>query len=205
VANEVAAQGFRGLYVDANAIAPQRSARLAETLAAAGSTYVDGAILGGPAWERGQTDLFLSGESAETAAALLAHDRLAARVLGTAPGQASALKMCYAAYTKGTTALLGAILAAAEALEVREPLLEQWAQDDPAFAADSTRRVRRATAKAWRFAGEMDEIAATFGAAGLPAEFHAAAAQLFRRLADFKDRPALPELEEVLSALRAEV
>jgi 3-hydroxyisobutyrate dehydrogenase-like beta-hydroxyacid dehydrogenase len=204
VAGQVAEHGFQGLYVDANAIAPQRAARLADMLAEAGIEYVDGAILGGPAWERGQTDLYLSGPRALRVAGLLGNDRLAARVLGPGVGQASALKMCYAAYTKGTTALLGAILAAADALEVREPLLEQWAQDDPTFAADSTRRVRRATAKAWRFAGEMDEIAATFGAAGLPSEFHAAAAELFRRLAGFKDRAAMPELDEVLSALRAE-
>jgi 3-hydroxyisobutyrate dehydrogenase-like beta-hydroxyacid dehydrogenase len=202
LASEVVGYGFKGLYVDANAIAPQRAARMAEALAEAGVEYVDGAILGGPAWQRGQTDLYLSGPRALTAAKLLGTASLAVRVLGPAVGQASALKMCYAAYTKGTTALLAAILAAADAHDVRAPLLEQWSQDDPDFAADSTRRVRRGTAKAWRFAGEMDEIAATFRAAGLPGEFHAAAAEMFRRLAPFKDRPETPELDEVLGALR---
>jgi hypothetical protein len=64
--------------------------------------------------------------------------------------------------------------------------------------------VRRVTAKAWRFAGEMDEIAATFRSAGLPGEFHAAAATLYRRLAGFKDAAATPSLEEVLAALLQE-
>jgi hypothetical protein len=109
--------------------------------------------------------------------------------------------MCYAAYTKGTTALLGAILATAESLGVREALAEQWNHDNPGFAEATDLRVRRVTAKAWRFAGEMEEIAATFRASGQPGEFHAAAAEVYRRLARFKDAPATPALEEVLAAL----
>jgi hypothetical protein len=58
--------------------------------------------------------------------------------------------------------------------------------------------------KAWRFAPEMDEIAATFRAAGLPGEFHSGAAELFRRLAAFKDRATPPEIDEVLAALTRE-
>lgn len=204
VAREVVGYGFRGLYLDANAIAPHRAAGLAEMLEEAGIDLVDGALIGGPAWEAGHTDLFLSGARALRAARLLGNLSLVTRVLGPAPGQASALKMCYAAYTKGTTALLGAILAAAEALDVKAPLLEQWQEDDPAFGEKTVQRVRRGTAKAWRFAAEMEEIAATFRGAGLPGEFHAAAAELFRRQAHFKDQPSLPALEEVLAALRGE-
>jgi hypothetical protein len=58
------------------------------------------------------------------------------------------------------------------------------------------------TAKAWRFAGEMDEVAATFAEAGMPDGFHRAAADIYRRLADFKGRTAPPALAEVLTALR---
>jgi len=202
VAQAVLVAGFRGMYVDLNAIAPQRAAAMGAAVEAAGGSFVDGSILGGPSWEQGQTDVYFSGPRAEEAAALLRGERVAARVLGGAVGQASALKMCYAAYTKGTTALLAAILAAAEALEVREPLIEQWTQDDPEFAPRSQQRVRRVTAKAWRFAGEMDEIAATFEGAGLPGGFHAAAAELFRRLTHFKDSDTAPKLEDVLRALR---
>jgi 3-hydroxyisobutyrate dehydrogenase-like beta-hydroxyacid dehydrogenase len=200
VARAVLDYGFEGLYLDANAISPQRSAALAEALEAAGIDYVDGAILGGPAWESGQADLYLSGPRALRLARLLGHERLAARVLGPAPGQASALKMCYAAYTKGTTALLAAILAAAEALDVRAPLLEHWTQDDPDFVAATTRRVRGSAARAWRFTGEMEEIAATLRLAGLPDGFHAGAAEVYRRLAGFKDQPT-PDLEAVIEAL----
>jgi 3-hydroxyisobutyrate dehydrogenase-like beta-hydroxyacid dehydrogenase len=201
VAHDVLAAGFRGLYVDANAIAPERVVRMGETLAAAGVELVDGGIIGGPAWRAGTTTLYLSGARAQDAAACFSGGALGVRVLDQAVGAASALKMCYAAYSKGTTALLAAILAAAERLQVREALSEQWGHDDPDFAAQAERRVRQVTAKAWRFEGEMEEIAATFGAAGLPGGFHQAAADVYARLAHFKGQAAPPALADVLAAL----
>ncbi len=200
VAGAVLASGFTGLYVEANAIAPRRAVALSQALEAAGAGFVDGSLIGGPAWTPGATTLYLAGRRAAQAAACFAAGPLATRIIGDEPGKASALKMCYAAYTKGTTALLGAILAAAEQLGVRPELDQQWAEDDPDFARDTAQRVRRSALKAWRFAGEMDEIAATFRAAGLPGEFHEAAGVLYRRLAGF--RGAAPALEAVLAALR---
>jgi hypothetical protein len=46
----------------------------------------------------------------------------------------------------------------------------------------------------------MEEIAATLHGAGLPNGFHQAAADVYRRLAQFKDDPALGG-DEVLDAL----
>jgi hypothetical protein len=109
--------------------------------------------------------------------------------------------MCFAAYTKGTTALLSAILAASEALGVREELTHQWSRNRSDFAAQTARQVRGVTAKAWRFAGEMEEIAATFRGVGMPGEFHSAANEVYRRLAGFKNAPETPPLAEVLTAL----
>lgn len=204
VAHQALAAGFAGLYLDANAIAPQRAMQIGHALAGAGVAFVDGGIIGGPAWEPGRTWLYLSGPRAEEAAACFSAGPLATRVLGEAVGKASALKMCYAAYTKGTTALLCAILAAAERLEVREALAQQWTNEGGGFAEQVSQRVRGVTAKAWRFAGEMEEISATFHDAGLPGEFHAAAAEVYRRLAHFKNSRATPALEEVLAALLEE-
>jgi 3-hydroxyisobutyrate dehydrogenase-like beta-hydroxyacid dehydrogenase len=200
VASEVVACGFSGLYLDANAIAPQRAIQMGQAMQQAGIAFVDGGIIGGPAWEPG-TWLYLSGPRADAIAACFAAGPLATKVLDTTIGRASSLKMCFAAYSKGTTALLGAILATAEHLGVREALEQQWTHDDADFAADTNRRVRQVTAKAWRFAGEMEEIAATFRDAGLPGDFHAAAAIIYRRLAQFKDSPATPALDDVLGAL----
>jgi 3-hydroxyisobutyrate dehydrogenase-like beta-hydroxyacid dehydrogenase len=201
VAEQVLAHAFTGLYLDANAISPQRAMRIAEKVAAAGATFIDGGIIGGPAWEPGRTWLYLSGPSAHVAAACFAAGPLETSVIGEAAGKASALKMCFAAYTKGTSALLCAILATAETLGVREELQHQWSRGGSDFAEQTAQRVRRVTAKAWRFAGEMEEISATFSEAGLPGDFHAAAADIYRRIADFKDAPTTPSLEEVLTAL----
>jgi 3-hydroxyisobutyrate dehydrogenase-like beta-hydroxyacid dehydrogenase len=201
VAERVLAQGYAGLYVDANAISPQRAIQIGERLAAAGVAFVDGGIIGGPAWEPGQTWLYLSGERADEVADCFSAGPLETSVIGETIGKASALKMSYAAWTKGSTALLCAILATAEALGVWEELEQQWERDWPGFAEQSVNRARRVTAKAWRFAGEMDEISATFEAAGLPGGFHAAAADLYHRIARFKDAPAMPGLEEVLATL----
>ncbi len=200
-ADSVLAAGFRGLYLDANAISPQRSHRIAGKLEEAGIRFVDGGIIGGPAWKPGQTWLYLSGAAAETAAALFAAGPLETEVIGQEIGKASALKMCFAAYTKGTTALLSALVAAAEELGVRANLERQWARGDASSVERNQRQIRQVTEKAWRFAGEMDEIASTFAEAGLPDGFHRAAGDIYQRMAQFKDAPDLPPLADVLAAL----
>ncbi len=201
VAQQVLAHAFTGLYLDANAISPQRAVQIGEVMAKAGAAFVDGGIIGNPAWKPGTTWLYLAGPCADRAAACFAAGPLETRVLGETIGRASALKMCYAAYSKGTTALLCAALAAAEHLGVRHELQERWAQDGREGAEKAAQRLRSAPAKAWRFAGEMEEIAATFQAAGVPDGFHIAAADLYRRMAHFKDAPAPPALEDVLASL----
>jgi hypothetical protein len=47
----------------------------------------------------------------------------------------------------------------------------------------------------------MEEISSTFSDAGMPGGFHAAAAEIYRRLTLFKDSRMTPALEEVLAAL----
>jgi 3-hydroxyisobutyrate dehydrogenase-like beta-hydroxyacid dehydrogenase len=201
VASQVLACGFSGLYLDANAISPQRVVRIGDRMTAAGVAFVDGGIIGGPAWEPGQTWLYLAGERADEVAACFDGAPLETALIGEAIGKASALKMCYAAWTKGSTALLCAILGTAEALGVWPELQRQWERDWPGFSEQSVNRARRVTAKAWRFVGEMEEISATFAGAGLPGGFHAAASDLYQRIAQFKDAPETPPLEEVLDAL----
>lgn len=179
VAAQALAAGFEGLYVDANAIAPEKAQRMAERMEGAGVSFVDGGIVGGPSWESGTTWLYLAGERAEEVAALFDAGRMDAVLMGAEVGRASALKMCYAAYTKGTTALLYAIVETAEALGVREALEAQWEADWPGFAQRTRERLQRVRAKAWRFEGEMWEIAATFEGAGLPGGFHRAAGEVY--------------------------
>jgi 3-hydroxyisobutyrate dehydrogenase-like beta-hydroxyacid dehydrogenase len=122
-------------------------------------------------------------------------------IIGDSIGKASGLKMCFAANTKGTTALLCAIVALAERLGVRSELNDVWAYGGSDFAQRTNARVTRVTRKAWRFMGEMSEIADTFESAGLPGEFHRAAGAIYRRIAHFKEADEAPSLELVLESL----
>ncbi|HXH09090.1 MAG TPA: DUF1932 domain-containing protein [Alphaproteobacteria bacterium] len=199
VAHEVAQLGFTGVYVECNAISPERTRAIQRIVEKSGAHYVDGGIIGGPAWTReARTRLYLSGPRAEEVAACFAGSPLEAPVISEHIGAASALKMGYAAYTKGTTALLTAILGLVEKEGVRAELAQQWGD---AFTTQTVRRVCANTAKAWRFVGEMHEIAATFRGAGLPGGFHEAAAEIYERLAAFKDCDESPPIEAVLEAL----
>lgn len=151
VADEVLGLGFRGLYLDANAIAPQRARLIAEKVAAANGRFVDGGIIGGPAWKPGTTWLYLSGEGAETAVSFFTAGPLETELLAGDVGQASALKMCFAAYSKGTTALLAGILAAADTLGVWPVLQNQWQRYGSPLAESAPQDVRRVTAKGAAF------------------------------------------------------
>ena len=201
VADYVVANGFSGLFVDANAISPQKALRIVEKLQNANVDFVDGGIIGGPAWKAGRTWLYLSGERGEEVAQLFADGKLETDVIGDDAGKASALKMCYAANTKGSTALLSLVMSAAEKLGVRTDLESQWDRQSDTMTEQNRNRVQRVTQKAWRFAGEMDEMVETFGSIGLPSGFHESAGNLYRRMAHFKDSDPLPELMDVLMAL----
>ncbi len=200
VADEVTEGGFRGTFVDANAAAPQRKRAMAERMEAAGIHFVDGGIVGFPPWKRDQSWLCLSGAAAPEVAACLAGGPLEMDVLGPDVGQASALKMCFAAWAKGSTALTAAILGTAEHFGIGEDLKRQWARRGPDFEKVE-HEILRAAPKAWRFVPEMHEIAATFEAAGMPGEFHRAAAEVYERLRGFKDAEGFP-LEDVLRRLK---
>ena len=201
VAEAVSGSSFSGIFVDVNAISPQRAQRIERLMSAAGIDVVDGGIIGPPAWDAGRTWLYLSGPGADKVAACFAAGPLEVEVIGNEVGKASALKMCFAANSKGTTALLTAIMAAADRLGVRPELAHHWSRHGSDFTQSAIARIRKATLKGWRFAGEMEEIASTFDAVGLPEGFHLAAADIFRRLDSFKDAGQEPALEDIVAAL----
>jgi hypothetical protein len=169
---------------------------------------VDGGIIGPPPENTGRTRLYLCGERAAEVRALFTRSALEARIAEGAHGEpyaASAVKMAYAAWTKGTGALLLACRALARAEGVERTLLEEWSLSQPALRAQSERSADAAAAKGWRWVAEMEEIAASMAAAGLPPEFHQAAAEIFDR-ASHADEPSAgvapgAGLDTVLSAL----
>lgn len=181
VAAMVAETGFGGVYVDANAISPGSARRIAEVIGAAGGTFVDGGIIGGPPTPTHSTSLYLSGPQAPDVAELFRDTTVSTSVVDATVGSASALKMTYAAWTKGTAALLLAIRDVARQEGVDEALLAEWARSQPDLANRSARAEQSAAEKGWRWVAEMEQIAATFGAAGAPSGFHEAAAEVYRR------------------------
>ena len=198
LARQVASAGFEGTYLDANAVSPGVAR---EIQAVIGDGYVDGGIVGPPAWSEGTTRLYLSGPRASEVAGWFAGSRVAAEDIGGEPGAASALKMCYAAFTKGSSALILAIRALAQREGVTPALLREWDLSQPGLGPRSEMTARATSRKAWRFEGEMREIAATFEAAGLPGGFHAAAAEIYGRLGALKDVEGGADLDAVVALL----
>lgn len=204
LARSVAAHNFRGIYVDANAVSRATAETIGETVTKSGASFVDGGIIGPPVKRLGTTRLYLSGARAAEIAELFSAGMLDARAISDKPGAASALKIVYAAWTKCSDALVLAIRALAATEGVDKALLAEWAVSQPALERKSIRAAEVAAPKAWRYVGEMREIAATFAAAGLPSGFHDAAADLWARLAPFKSRSdPPPDVDAVVDVLRA--
>jgi hypothetical protein len=216
VAEEVRGLGFDGLYVDLNAVSPATSRQIGGLF----DRFVDGGIVGlppvslpdqvgevasgdenrdreGTSWTR----LYLSGAEAPDVAALFPGSAVDARVIGPTPGQASALKMAYAAWTKGTSALLLSVAALATSEDVIEELVDEWDMSIPELRKRLERTAAGIGVRAWRFVGEMEEIALSFADAGLPNGFHLAAADIYSRLADLKDHPPGQDPDEILNIL----
>ncbi|MDT8396992.1 MAG: DUF1932 domain-containing protein [Pseudomonadales bacterium] len=192
--------GFRGIYADFNAVSPQTLMRIAGNMTAAGIRFVDGGIIGLPAWQAGTTWLYLAGTAASEVAACFSQGPMETDILGAEVGKASALKMCFAANNKGTVALLATILGAAEQLGVRDALEKQWERHNPGFSLQTQKRIQGIARKAWRFKPEMLEIASTLDAVGMPTGIHLGAAEIYQRLADFKTMEE-PDFDAILTAL----
>ena len=197
-----AVAGFGGLYIDANAVAPATAQAIGQVITGGGGRYADGGIIGLPPVTAGGTRLYLSGPHAAAVAELFAGTALDARVIGGPATAASAVKMAYGGWTKGSAALLLAVRALARAEGVEDTLLAEWALSQPSLPDRSRGSARSATLKGWRWVAEMEEISASLAAAGLPGGFHQAAAEIFRRTP--RASAASPDdqsIEAVLAAL----
>ncbi len=215
-ARQVAGSGFGGVYVDANAISPATAGEVAGIVAGGGAGYVDGGIIGTPPVAPGFIRLYLSGPRATEVGELFERSPADARVIDLggqggavgavgAVGAASAVKMAYASFTKGSAALLLTARALARAQGVEDVLLAEWGISQPGLEERSARAAGSAVSKGWRWDAEMEEIAVTMGAAGLPTGFHQAAAEIYRHSphADGTAWEAGAVLDAILDALRS--
>jgi 3-hydroxyisobutyrate dehydrogenase-like beta-hydroxyacid dehydrogenase len=167
VAQAIAQTGKPIAFIEANAISPMTSTTIEQTITHAGGRYIDGCIIGGPADVGRSTLFYLSGADAEEAAAALRAGGVGAEVLGQRCGQASAFKMGYAGFTKGTTALLLELTLMAHAWGFLDALLAKYDSSHPEALRMFTTHVTTWPEYAAIRAEEMVEITAMAEAAGL--------------------------------------
>lgn len=183
VLKDVAARQTPLLYVDCNAISPARTIRIGDSVTAAGGHYVDGGIIGAaPGASHQPPRFYVSGPDAESLLELNGKG-IEVVTMGGEIGRASAIKMTFAALTKGTNALRTAVMLAGERLGVGRELRDEFRYRLPREYEQMERRVPYLAADADRWHGEMGEIEDTFRGAGISGGFHEAAAWVFELLA----------------------
>jgi len=201
LAVQVMGHDFKGIYCDANAISPETARTIAERVNGGGARFVDGGIIGSPPRNGVTLRLCLAGPEAGRIASIYTGTAVEPVLLGERIGAASAMKICYAAWTKGTTALLEAICTVAQHEAVLEPLFEEWRKSQPDLEKKIS-QIPATAGKSWRWRGEMEQVAQLFEACGLPGGFHESAAEVFGRLEAYKELPRV-ELTEILATLTA--
>lgn len=206
VATEIAAEKFTGIFVDCNAVSTETTQATQQVIEKQGASFVDGGIIGPPAHRAGSTRLYLSGKQAGEIVPLLSKGLLPGISISDKPGDASVLKMAYASYTKGHSALLLLSRALASSAGIEQHLLDEWSLSQPNLEARCDSEGAVAASKAWRFNGEMREIASTMQSAGLPPQFHEGAAEIYDRLVEFKpdtgDASSAPaKIEDIITSL----
>ena len=193
--------GANTVLADCNAIAPQTVQAMEADLKDSRVTLVDGGIVGGPPRNGQGPRVYASGASAHVLGQL---DGRGIDVVDVGPeiGKASAVKMCYAAMTKGTTALRTALLVAARRLDVYDELIAEMEHSQAAALGAAKQGMRRLPNVAYRWIGEMEEIAHTFEHVGVTPNFHTGAAQVFREVdATFGRDADLSDLADAVSRL----
>ncbi len=184
------------LFVECNAISPQTVRRIGAMLTAAGARFVDAGIIGPPPKPGARdTRFYVSGEHAPALAELNRHG-LDVRPIGAEIGQASGLKMCYAALTKGLAALATELLVAGRVMGLDDPLHAELRLSQGALLAWIERQLPTIPPKASRWVGEMEEIAATFADLGLTPQMLEGAAALYRYVAQTPLGAETPEARE---------
>jgi len=206
VAEALAETGAELAYADCNAIAPQTAKAIGERLAEAGATFIDASIIGGPPRRESRPRMYVSGPDTSAMEELNDYG-MNVTSIGEEVGLASAIKMCYAAWTKGSTALVAELLVAAKALGVFDALEQEFRSSQSAMLM-RMQSLPAVPIKSRRFVGEMIEISKTFGAIGMTPKILEGAAEVYQFIGDThladrtpEDTSPMPALEETLAIL----
>jgi 3-hydroxyisobutyrate dehydrogenase-like beta-hydroxyacid dehydrogenase len=180
------------VFADCNAVSPATTLRMENAITGAGGRYIDASIIGPPPGGADMPRFYVSGPHAGAMQALDGAG-IVVRNMGPETGAASAIKMCYAGFTKGTSALSVGVLALAQRLGVAEELDREMSESQAAGLERMRKHIPGLPVKARRWVGEMEEIAATFAAAGLPPGFHEAAAAIYELMGETEFAEETPE------------
>ena len=190
--------GQKVTYADCNAIAPQTVREIGKILTSAGSNFVDAGIIGGPPGPGVMNRIYVSGPDTEAVEQLNEYG-LDIRAIGPEIGQASGLKMVYAALTKGTSALALELMVAAKRLNLYDALISEWEMSQADRYESFKRGLQSVPSKAHRWIGEMEEIAKTFGDVGLTPKILEGAADMYRFI---RSNPVSDETPETIDRNR---
>lgn len=187
LAQDVAGHRFDGVYLEANAINPERAMRIAGLLEPA-ATVVDGGVVGSPPVRGKSPVLYLSGPAAATERieALFAGTAVQTKVLGAEVGKASALKLSYTSFQKASRVLVALAVGMAREHGVDQELIEVASRRTDSYLSEP-QYVAKTAARAWRWGPELEEAADALAAAGLPPEMLRAVATTLARWNDVKD------------------
>ncbi len=204
VARRLAGRDRPVTFVECNALAPRTVREIGEVVSSAGGHVVDVGIIGSPPTERRGPRFYASGPWVDEFLAFRTAG-LDVRPIGQEIGQASGIKMCYAALTKGLSALGTELLLAAARLDLLDPLLAEFESSQTELRAWLERAVPGMPSKSRRWVSEMEEIAATLEYLGLSPGYHRAAANLFRWVGETELAREHPESRDTSRTLRATV
>ena len=158
--------GDRLVYVDLNSVSPATVQNVAALFTGMPVDFVDGAISGPASRLATGCTLYLSGMRAEEVAELF-EGKMAVRVLGDAPGQASALRMLLSGLTKGVIALFVEMALAARQAGILDRTLAAYRASYPGIMEVVDRTLPTYPAHAARRAQEMVEVENTLVHLGL--------------------------------------
>ena len=183
ISEAVKATGTDLLFAECNAIAPELSREMESVLKSGGARYVGASIIGGPPRNGSSPRLYASGDN--VAELLQLRDfGLDVRDLGDQLGRASGIKMCYAAMTKGTTALHAELLIAAEKLGLTKEVMAEFSNTQPAVVERMEGSMPGMPAKSRRWVSEMEEIEKTFSDLGLTPNIFKGVADVYRMIGE---------------------
>jgi 3-hydroxyisobutyrate dehydrogenase-like beta-hydroxyacid dehydrogenase len=183
------------LFAECNAIAPSKAKEIEPIISDAGGRFVDVSIIGSPPRNGCSPRFYTSGERA-TEFEEMAGFGLDVRNIGPNIGQASGIKMCYAAMTKGTAALHTELLMAAELMGLFQPLREEFQSGQGAVYQRMERGIPGMPAKSRRWVSEMQEIEATFGQLGMTPHILEGVADMYRLVGDTELGEETPESKD---------